>query len=179
MDVLCEPTAFLTLNKRLFSRNDWVRHTCHCFTNHYIVRVPHKSQVLVYAQDCQISYCELVDLLLKRFSAAGDLLHRIWLRTVVDTPHAPVHALINVTLMHIIYDVAFSDISWSSPFCILRVFTSKCWIISSIWRPTVYRGNPVIHMPCRSFCVMISPSLGFAINQSVYAHKLSNVELIE
>ena len=120
MDVLCEPTAFLTLNKRLFNRNDWVRHICHCFTNHYIVRVPHKSQVLIYAQDnerndffssnCQTSYCELADLLLERDSAQLDI-YSIASDSGLYTHHAPA-ALINVPLIHI----------WC---CILRYFMIK------------------------------------------------------
>ena len=113
-------TAFLTLNKRLFNRNDWVRHICHCFTNHYIVRVPHKSQVLIYAQDnerndffssnCQTSYCELADLLLERDSAQLDI-YSIASDSGLYTHHAPA-ALINVPLIHI----------WC---CILRYFMIK------------------------------------------------------
>ena len=159
MDVLCEPTAFLTLNKRLFSRNDWVRHTCHCFTNHYIVRVPHKSQVLVYAQDNERN-----DLLLERDSAQLEIYSIAsdsGLKWTLPM-HAPAHALINVTLIHIIYDVVFSDILWSSPFCI-HVFTSKCWILQF---DDLLRGNPVIHMPCRSYALWFLRHC-FAINQSI------------
>ena len=158
MDVLCEPTAFLTLNKRLFNRNDWVRHICHCFTNHYIVRVPHKSQVLIYAQDnerndffssnCQTSYCELADLLLERDSAQLDI-YSIASDSGLYTHHAPA-ALINVPLIHI----------WC---CILRYFMIKpilyyaCFHLKNaglyLQFDDLLRGNPVIHMPCRSYAL--------------------------